>query len=89
MAFMSLEIIFFRKKVLLYFASYFFFSDELLSNFINDRSHYILSVFDKSAFKHILRAQFWLYGFKIVFRQNLTHFLFFVYLLLFLLPHKN
>ena len=78
MAFMSLEINFFRKKNKFYFILLFFFV-YLLPGFINERSYNTLSVFEKGAIEHFLRAKLWLYGFKSVFWQNLTDFLF-VYL---------
>ena len=70
MAFMSLEVIFFRKKkqVLFIFASLFFVY--LLPGFINEKSNNTLSVFRDGEIEHILRAKVWLFGLESVFWQN-------------------
>ena len=81
---MSWEIILFREKDKYYLVLIFFFFVYLLPDFINERSHNTLSVFEEGAIKHILRAKVWHYGFESVFWQNLTDFLFVVYLLFFL-----
>ena len=85
MAFMSLEIFFFRKKNKYYLIlpSVFFFV-YLLPGFTDKMSHNTLLMFEEGAIEYILRAKVWLYGFESVFWQNLTDFLFVVYLLFFL-----
>ena len=90
MAAMSMEIILFfsKKKTSLFFQICFFFVD-FLPDFITEKSHNTISVFEDGSIKQILRAKVWVYGFKIVFWQNLIDFLFVVYLLFFLYPLKN
>ena len=84
MAFMSLEIIYFRKKQVKLNFAFFFFFVYLLPGFINERSNNSLWMFKERAIDCILRAKVWIYGFENVFCQNLTYFLFVVYLLFFL-----
>ena len=82
MAFMTFqEVILFRKKTTLNFALFFFVY--LFPGFINKRSHNTVVVFEEGAIEHILRAKVWLHRFERVFWQNLTDFLFAVYLLFF------
>ena len=82
MAFVSLEIFFFRKrKKLLNFTSFLFFVG-LLLGVINERSHNALSVFKEGAREHILRTKVRPYGFENVLWQNLTDFLFVVNVLI-------
>ena len=71
---MSSEIIFFRKKNKYYLIAFFFLFAFLVPSFINERSYNTLSVFEKGAVEHILRAKGWLYGFEKVFWQVLYDF---------------
>ena len=73
MAFMSLEINFFRKKKY-YIILHFFLFCQMLLIFNNERPHNTLSVFDEGAIKHILGAKVWLYGFQSIFWQVLIDF---------------
>ena len=61
----------------------------LIPSFINERLRNTLSVLAENAIKHILMTIVWLYGFERVLYQVLIDFLFVVYLLFFLLPHKK
>ena len=67
MAFMTLEVILFRKKIKSYLLLPFFVY--LLPILINERPYTTLSVSEECAIKHILRAKIWLYGFDSVFWQ--------------------
>ena len=88
MAFMSLEIFFFRKKKQFFFKfAYFFpFFFYLLPSFNKKRSHNTLSVFTGVAIEFILGAKVRLYSFECVLWQVVTDF-WFVVCLLFLCKH--
>ena len=70
MAFMTLEVILFRKnsKVLLTFAPFFYFV-YLLPSLINERPHTTLSMSGGGAIEQILSTNIWLYVFENVFGQ--------------------
>ena len=73
MAFMSLEIFFFDKKLVLLCILFSIFV-YLLPSLINERSNNTLLAVAESAIEHFLMVRVWLYGFESVFRQVLFNY---------------